>query len=58
MHNADRETTRQIMTRIFDNIEQELLTTVRGTMQVSKRAGFCVGYLDLRGWQAVEDVDD
>lgn len=27
-----RETTHQAMTRIFDNIEQDLLTSLRGTM--------------------------
>ena len=36
-HNgAPRETTHRTMTRIFDNIEKDLLTTLRGTMQVSK----------------------
>jgi hypothetical protein len=43
------------MARIFDNIDQDLLTAHRGTMQLSSRADFCVGYLNLFGCQAIDD---
>ena len=41
------------MPHIFDNIDRQLLPSLKRVLQSSTHADFCIGYFNLRGWKSL-----
>jgi|YNPNPStandDraft_1061719.scaffolds.fasta_scaffold20927_2 hypothetical protein len=46
------------MPNIFDNINNFLTQGLRTVLDKAQACAFCVGYLNLRGWEQVAEVEN
>ena len=46
------------MNKIYDNIESNLVDSLKESLIDSKRGDFCVGYFNLRGWKSIASAID
>ena len=46
------------MPTIYDNIEQNLADALKSAFNIAYKADICVGYFNLRGWDALADYVD
>jgi len=44
------------MPQIFDNIDNPFLPALQNALKLSEKTDFCVGYLNLRGWKAIDGL--
>mgnify|MGYP005853065427 CR=1 FL=1 len=44
------------MPQIYDNIELDLLKGLHAALPAATASSFCIGYLNLRGWDQVADL--